>query len=73
MLDIQRSEVAYIEGVDVNQRAVCAEKHCPSAAPLAAMKVWRIWKDSTEEWKHFAFCSHTCFLTCAPVSAMGRA
>jgi hypothetical protein len=72
MLEIQRSDVAHLD-VDVMQRTVCAEKDCPKAAPLASMQVWRLWMDSSQSWKHYAFCSHEHFLTCIPVGMLGRA
>ena len=70
MLPMRRTNAVDL-GVDPLQRTICAEKNCQTAAPLAAMEVWSLFKESEDTWRHFAFCGREHALTCLPVG--GRA
>jgi hypothetical protein len=60
-------------GAPLDTITECQEKHCQVRAPLAEMKVWRVWRESQEKWVYFPFCSHEQALSCFPVNALAQA
>ena len=73
-------EVEYVEvtdlaarGTDIVQRVPCMERDCSAVAPMAAMKVWRVWHLSGQKWVYFPFCTHVHAMKCFPINILGRA